>query len=113
MPRNLRYKQQQFTKNIGKLIDFAYSNGYTLTFGDAYRDPRIFGKFGAKKSYSAAYSLHKKRLAIDLNLFKNGVYLKSTYEYKLLGDYWKSLNKDNVWGGDFKNNDGNHFTVKK
>ena len=36
-------KQRRFTKCIGMLIGYAYANGYELTFGDAYRDPRLHG----------------------------------------------------------------------
>ena len=30
-------KQRLFTKLVGKLIDFAYANGYEITFGDETR----------------------------------------------------------------------------
>jgi hypothetical protein len=63
---------------------------------------------GAKKSYSSANSLHKDRLAIDLNLFKNQDYLKSTEDYLPLGEYWESIG--GAWGGRF--NDGNHFSLE-
>lgn len=95
---------------IRDLITFAYKKGYTLTFGDAYRSPKVFGSFGKKKegSYGRSYSNHKRRLAVDFNLFKDGVYLKQTEEYTLLGEYWESLGGS--WGGRF--NDGNHFSIK-
>ena len=63
-------QQIAFTLNIARLIDYAYSKGYGLTFGDAYRDARVHGEFGTKASYSAAKSVHKVRLAVDFNLFK-------------------------------------------
>lgn len=104
----LGQKQRKFTLMVAQLIQWAYEKGYELTLGDAYRDPRVHGEVGAKKSYSSANSLHKDRLAIDLNLFKNQDYLKSTEDYLPLGEYWESIG--GAWGGRF--NDGNHFSLE-
>lgn len=104
----LGQKQRKFTLMISKLIQFAYENGYELTFGDAYRDPRVHGEVGVKKSYSSANSLHKSRLAVDFNLFKDGKFLTSTEDHKILGEYWESLGGS--WGGRF--NDGNHYSIE-
>ena len=93
---------------VAKLIVFAYEHGYELTFGDAYRDPRVHGSIGEKKSYSAASSVHKERLAIDFNLFKDGVYLTASEDYKALGEFWESIG--GAWGGRFS--DGNHFSLE-
>ena len=106
----LGQRQRLFTQLISKLITFAYDNGYELTFGDAYRDPRVHGDVGSKKSYSSANSLHKQRLAVDFNLFKNGVYLTATNDHKALGEYWESLHPLCRWGGRF--NDGNHYSLE-
>jgi len=104
----LGQKQRHFTRLVGLLIEYAYQNGYELTFGDAYRDPKVHGQFGEKKSYSAAKSVHKLRLAVDFNLFKDGKYLTATEDYTKLGEYWESLGGS--WGGRF--NDGNHFSLE-
>lgn len=102
--------QQEFTECAAELILFARGNGFKLTFGDAYRDPRVHGAVGEKKSYSSANSTHKSRLAIDLNLFVDGKYISdgNCDEYKLLGAYWKASHPLARWGGDF--NDANHFS---
>lgn len=92
----LREKQSKFVAMVADLIRFAYDNGYELTFGDA------FAQFGHKKN-----SLHYYRLAIDLNLFKNGEWLKQTEDHKMLGEYWESIGGS--WGGRF--NDGNHYSL--
>lgn len=107
----LGQKQRLFTKLLAQLIEYAYSQGYELTLGDAYRDPRVHGDIGVKKSYSSANSSHKERLACDLNLFKDGVYLTTTEAHKPLGAYWKSLHPDCRWGGDFSAPDGNHYSM--
>lgn len=105
---SLREKQSAIVIMAANLIQFATENGYELTFGDAYRDPRVHGTIAQKKSYSAANSLHKQRLAIDFNLFRDGKYLTSTDDYRPLGEYWESMG--GTWGGRF--NDGNHFSIE-
>lgn len=104
----LGQKQRKLVLMVAKLIEFAYANGYELTLGDAYRDPRLHGAVGKKVGYSSANSLHKERLAIDLNLFKGGEYLTKTEDYKPLGEFWESIGGS--WGGRF--NDGNHFSLE-
>ena len=108
----LSTKQQLFTKHIGSLIHFATLKGYGLTFGDAFRDSRVFGQVGEKKSYSSANSNHKQRLAVDFNLFVDGEYITDGNHpaYQELGIYWESLDKMCAWGGRFK--DANHFSFE-
>ena len=105
---SLGSKQREFTRAFASLIVWAYDNGYELTFGDTYRDPRLHGEVGEKKAYGHAKSAHKKRLAGDLNLFKDGEYLTTTEAHRPLGEYWVTLHPDAVWGGTF--NDGNHYS---
>lgn len=90
-------KQHRFAIEAAKLILVAESMGYIVTLGDAYRDERC--------RYGSTQSKHRKRLAIDLNLFKNGVYLTETSDHLPLGQYWELIG--GVWGGRF--NDGNHY----
>jgi hypothetical protein len=52
------------------------------------------------------------RLAVDLNLFKNGQFLTDSEAHRPLGDYWKSLHPDCCWGGDFSKPDGNHYSMQ-
>lgn len=94
----VREKQSEFVRMVTKLLIFAIDQGYELTFGDAFRDTRC--------PYGSEDSLHHIRLAIDLNLFKNGVYLKKTEDHRPLGEYWESIGGS--WGGRFK--DGNHYS---
>lgn len=90
-------KQHRFAIEAAKLILVAESMGYIVTLGDAYRDERC--------RYGSTQSKHRKRLAIDLNLFKNGVYLTETSDHLPLGQHWELIG--GVWGGRF--NDGNHY----
>ena len=106
----LGQKQRRFTGMVAQLIAFAYASGYELTMGDAYRDPRVHGKVGERLSYSSANSLHKSRLAIDFNLFKDGIFMTQTEDHKSLGEFWESIG--GTWGGRFSNPDGNHYSVE-
>jgi hypothetical protein len=105
---DLSQKQFLFTRLVCKLMQFAWDNGYELKFGDAYRDPRAFGEIGKVISYGHPKSAHKQRLAIDLLLFKDGIWLTKTEDYIKLGEYWESLG--GCWGGRFS--DGNHFSIE-
>lgn len=105
----LRQRQSKFARMVAALIQAAYEMGYEVTFGDAFRDERLHGKFGVKLGYGNANSLHKKRLAIDLNLFKDGKFLSSTKDHEPLGLLWESMGGS--WGGRF--NDGNHYELKE
>jgi hypothetical protein len=93
----LRNKQSKFVRMAALLILYADEKGYELTFGDA------FALSGHKKN-----SNHYIRLAIDLNLFKDGKYLTSTEDHRELGEFWESLG--GCWGGRF--DDGNHYSIE-
>ncbi len=94
----LSTKQQKFTQMIARLIIYAESLGYGLTFGDAY------AVTGHKKN-----SFHYSRLAVDFNLFKDGEYLTETTDHLELGKYWESIG--GTWGGRFNSPDGNHYSL--
>ena len=108
MAETLRQKQSRFARMVARLIDQAFAMGYEVTLGDAYRDPRVHGALGEKRSYSSSMSLHKQRLAIDLNLFRDGRYLSSTESHRPLGEWWEA--QGGSWGGRF--DDGNHYELR-
>lgn len=105
----LSEKQRVFTFNISKLIAEAFRLGYELTFGEVYRTPeqqKIYFDSGRSKTMN---SRHLDRLAVDFNIFKDGVILfanPATRRAEIqsvlpLGQFWVSLNTANVWGGDW------------
>ena len=117
----LREKQSIFLKNIAKLILFAFENGYELTGGELLRTQdqqmlyfeglrldRLGGKvrlFNSVRRSKTMLSDHLKKLALDINLFKDGKYITNEKElWKPLHEYWKSLHPDNYsgyeWGWD-------------
>lgn len=107
-------KQFLFTRFTADLIVYAYQQGFQVTFGEAWRSPETCELY-AKAGKGISNSLHRRRLAIDLNLFKDGKYLTDLASYKILGDYWKSLSGlgyECAWGGDFKSQDANHFSIE-
>ena len=110
----LAQKQQAFAVLVARLILEIDKRGWKVTFGEAYRGPIEAARL-AKLGKGIARSLHTERLAIDLNLFKNGVYQDQSEAYAPLGFWWKEQSLPGLecaWGGDFKKPDGNHFSVE-
>ena len=103
-------KQRLFARLLADFVLRIYALGYEVTFGDAYRDPRLHGELGEAKGYGAPSSCHKLRLAVNLNLFKNGKFLSATEDHKPLGQVWQSMHPLARWGGQF--NDGNHYSFE-
>lgn len=95
-------KQRLFAKFLPRLLDEIYAQGYEATLGDAWSKP----EYKAHK----ANSNHYIRLAIDLNLFKDGAYLTDTGYHAPFGKFWESLHPLCRWGGRF--NDGNHYSME-
>lgn len=110
---SLGKKQRLFVSLIPKLINFIYESGYEATIGDAWSKP----EYKAHK----VNSNHYNRLAIDLNLFKNGTYLTKTEAHLPFGKFWESLHPLCRWGGnwdkdnnpfEFGETDGNHYSFE-
>jgi hypothetical protein len=104
----LRQKQSWFAEHVAQLIVAAGAMGYEVTFGEAYRSPEEAARL-AKLGKGIKNSLHTQRLAIDLNLFKDGVYLSSTESHRPLGEWWEKQDPLCRWGGRF--GDGNHYSM--
>lgn len=128
--------QRIFTKNIGCLILYAYEMGFELSFGEAERTKSqvLLNYYGfdvindskglrlnkRNRTSQTLNSKHTERLAVDFNVFVNGVWKQDFETVKPLGDYWVSLHPNNVWGGDFNKNgvkdgfiDTPHFEMKR
>ncbi len=107
---NIGKKQELFMRLLPMLISKAHELEFEIRGGDLFRDPRVFGLLGAKLGYGRKNSVHKLKIAIDLNLFQSGKYLNRTEDHKQLGEYWESLHELCRWGGKF--NDGNHYSLE-
>lgn len=109
----LREKQSAFVQLVAQLIFEAQMRGYQMTFGEAYRTPEQ-AALNAKAGTGIAHSLHTQRLAIDLNLFKDGVFLDTSEAHRPLGEWWEAQSTPALvcrWGGHFTKRDGNHYEV--
>jgi hypothetical protein len=104
--------QQEFAQAAARLIQRAAELGFDVTFGEAWRTPEQ-AQYNADRHIGVAHSLHMERLAIDLNLFKDGIYLSDdkTGAYSQLGEWWEAQGIDYRWGGRFKLVDLDHFSI--
>lgn len=108
----LREQQSLFVRLLGMLIFEAYERGYELTLGEGWRPPEMV-KIYANDGRGSGSSLHPDRLAQDLNLFKDGVWLKTTEDHRELGEWWEKLHPLCRWGGRFHDRpDGNHYSLE-
>jgi hypothetical protein len=104
--------QQIFAVNTAKLILYINGQGHSCTYGEAFRTTEQ-AEWNASRGIGIKDSLHCKRMAIDLNLFKDGVYCADTESWRQFGEYWESLNTLNRWGGKFSKPDGNHVEMQE
>ena len=110
----LKDEQNKFSKYVAMLILWAYEHGYTLTLGEALRTQEQQNIYIQTGKTARSRSKHQDSLAIDLALFIDGVYQTRTMDYMPLGELWKSLDPECIWGGDWKSfPDGNHFQYGK
>lgn len=106
----LRQKQSRFALGVALLIQKADEMGYAVTFGEAWRTPEQ-AKWNAAQGIGTATSLHIERLAVDINLFKDGRYITDGEGHAELGRWWKALHPDHRHGGDFSKRDWNHYSL--
>jgi hypothetical protein len=104
----LRQQQSTFVRLVASLLLRAEALGFDLTFGEAYRSPEEAARLAALGK-GIRTSLHTQRLAIDLNLFRDGVYLSDSEAHRPLGEWWEELHPACRWGGRFARQDGNHY----
>lgn len=94
--------QAAFLLDVCKLIQFASEQGFVITAGELYRTPEqqeIYMQTGRSQTMN---SLHLRRLAVDLNIFRDGALIGSKATLAPLGAYWESLHPLNSWGGNGK-----------
>lgn len=110
---NLIQKQKLFSKLISELILKAIELGYEITLGEAWR-PDETAKLYKERGIGIDNSLHRIRLAFDLNVFKDDKLLTKTEDYREVGELWESMSGEGfecAWGGRFSKGDGNHFSI--
>ena len=104
-------QQELFSILVPGLIDYGHELGYQIRIGDCFRDPRVHGALGEKKGYGSTNSCHKLKLAIDLNLFKDGRYITDDEGHRELGEWWEKQNPLCSWGGKWQ--DFNHYSLTR
>ena len=109
-PKNVGEAQRLFARLSVSLLQHILEVGYEFTYGDAYRDPRVFGEVGEREGYGHPKSGHKRKIALDINLFKDGVYLDKTEHHTEIGEWWEKQHELCRWGGRFE--DGNHYSIE-
>lgn len=127
--------QQKFATEVSKLILHIDSQGFAVTLGESYRTlvqaevnaltlydrliiegmlgqkfPDLATAIGKSTNMGIAGSVHKLRLAQDLNLFKDEIPLTSPVDYEPFGTWWKSQGDEYRWGGDW--GDADHFSFE-
>ena len=105
----LRIKQNRFAINLGFLYLELERRGIPYTLGDAYRDPRLHGKIGEKKSYGHRNSCHKLRLAQDINFFDSrGRLLRGDTLHREVHQWWT----EKCGGALMIEHDANHYSFE-
>ena len=107
---SLGSEQERFTLMMAHFIIRVYRLGYKVREGDAFRDPRLHGAIGVKKGYGHKNSCHKLKLARDLNLTKDAVYLygdAAEAAHNELHDVW-----DSMGGAKRIKHDLNHYSIE-
>lgn len=103
-------KRWLFTSLVAKLIDKINSTpGYACAGNEWFR-PVAQAAVNAAKGSGIKNSLHTLGLAIDINLYKDGVWQTTTEAHRQFGEWWKQQHELCRWGGDFK--DGNHYSME-
>ncbi len=98
-------------QKLPALLDYIHEQGYKCRGGDLFRDSRVHGKMGEEGGYGHINSNHKQKLAIDLYLTRDGVYLvddaaKEAHDF--IHDYW-----DTIGGGKRIKHDLNHYSLER
>lgn len=115
----LRFRQNRFATHVSWLISFLQSNesGLTISLGEVERTKMQQEVYVMENLSKTMDSMHLKRLAIDINFFKDDYRLFSDKNrkdedfemIKLAGEYWQDLHPDNRAGMFWQFFDPSHF----
>jgi len=104
----LNPKQWRHTRCTAVLLLHMIEAGYHPRMAYAKRSKEEATRLGFSDSN------HIRYLAVDIDLFdSNGNFLSDTQSHRRFGEFWKTLDSDAVWGGDFPHKpDGNHYSFE-
>lgn len=107
--RTLGQLQREFSLCLAKLILHIYDSGYQVSMAEGYvaDTDRKDGDYDGPHRHDGG---HYKRIAQDLNVFKDGVWLSKGTEpiWRQLGKFWEAIHPDARWDP----TDPNHFGLK-
>lgn len=106
----LREKRVLFSMMFARLILEAVRLGFEPAI-DQVKRTQAEADRNAAAGTGISRSLHLLGLAGDLILYRDGKYLRSTEQYRELGEFWERLHPLARWGGRFRRPDGNHFSI--
>ena len=106
----LGQKQELFSRLRHQLEGYILEQGYQIRGGELWRSQAAAEAYAAQ-GIGIKNSAHRLKLAVDINLFKDGVYLTKTADHRIFGEYWEGLHDLCRWGGRFKRRDGNHYSL--
>jgi len=104
-------KQELFARLYWRLLQHIEEAGYQVRIGETWRS-KAAAEDNARRGVGIINSVHRLKLAVDLNLFKNGRYLTSSDDHQAFGAWWEDQHELCRWGGRFKNRDGNHYSLE-
>jgi hypothetical protein len=102
-------KQELFAFLLPRLLDQAHALGFRVRMGECWRPPETAAAYAAQGK-GIAQSVHSDKLAVDLNLFRDGQFLQDSDSHRPLGEWWETLHPLCRWGGRF--GDGNHYSLE-
>jgi hypothetical protein len=97
-----------FGRLYGTLLVHITTSGFDYTLDWVYRPPEVAAYY-ASLGIGIRHSEHTIKLAGDINLFKNGIWLRNTEDHRPFGEWWEHQNPLCMWGGRF--GDGNHYSL--
>ena len=133
---SLSDEQQQFASHLTDLFEYIRGmHGVTFTLGESWRSdvqaevnalrleerqivagllkdkfPGLSEAIGKSTSVGVKNSVHRLKLAQDINIFLNGEYQEGGDIYKQIGEWWKKQHPAARYGGDW--GDGDHYSFE-
>ena len=99
-------EQSVFLLHVCELVKKAGELGFSASAGELYRTPEQQALHVRNGRSTTMASQHLKRLAIDLNFFRDGadgrpMLISDVESLRPIGQYWEGLDSANRWGGNW------------